>query len=362
MRGAAAILLFAGLLGAEHSADELRRRLAQAPAATPSATAAAETAEQLIDSAVTTVTRTVRVPASGRSKRSVRKTVRQTVVNRDRLEEASKLIAQLEAGADPFVERSGDFRQALRSPVDGSLQPYRVVVPKGLDPANRYPLIIALHGAHGDENTYLDSYADRVTGDRVFRKLGDERGYFLAAPRRYQGQYEADVLAIVDRLKQIYPIQEDQVFLTGHSSGGVGTWTIGLRHADRFAAMAAVGSAFQSLPGVLDRMGVGTHVDRPMLYCHGEQDRLTTNSMARRMADFLQSRLSYFVFRQFPDGHNTLGIACMTAVFDFFDSVRNGSRTLASDGVTQAPDPPVVKAKKRRGPAKRTKRKKTARG
>jgi len=359
MRALPALVLLPGLLAADPSPAELRSRLARITPGTPSAQAAADTALHLIESAARTVrsssrTRSRHKSANGKPGRPVTR----VVVDRNRLAEAARLVAGLESGTDPFSGRSGDFRQAVRSPVDRSLQPYRLVVPPAIDRSARYPLVVALHGAHGDENTYLDAYADRVTGDRVFRKLGDERGYFLVAPRRYQGKFEADVLAIVDRLLAVYPIREDQVFLTGHSSGGVGTWMIGLRHPDRFAAMAAVGSAFRSLPGAIERLGAGSRVDKPMFYCHGERDRLATNSMARRMVDFLRSKMSYFVFRQFPDGHNTLGTSCMTAVFDFFDSVRSDTRILASDPVTGAPDPAPARTKRkrpatRRGPAGR---------
>ena len=35
---------------------------------------------------------------------------------------------------------------------------------------------------------------------------------------------DEDVLELIDRVASMYPVRQDQVFLTGHSSGGMGTW------------------------------------------------------------------------------------------------------------------------------------------
>ena len=49
---------------------------------------------------------------------------------------------------------------------------------------------------------------------------------------------EQYVLAILDELKRSYRIDTNQVYLAGHSMGGYGTWSIGGRHADLFAALS----------------------------------------------------------------------------------------------------------------------------
>jgi predicted esterase len=49
---------------------------------------------------------------------------------------------------------------------------------------------------------------------------------------------EQYVLAIIDELKRTYTIDTNRVYLAGHSMGGFGTWSIGGRHADLFAAIS----------------------------------------------------------------------------------------------------------------------------
>lgn len=51
---------------------------------------------------------------------------------------------------------------------------------------------------------------------------------------------EQYVLAILDDLKRTYAVDTNRVYIAGHSMGGYGTWSIGPRHADLFAAGAAM--------------------------------------------------------------------------------------------------------------------------
>ena len=46
---------------------------------------------------------------------------------------AEAILDALEAGKDPFAGKHGDSHRAYRSPVDQSLQPYRIFVPAKYD-------------------------------------------------------------------------------------------------------------------------------------------------------------------------------------------------------------------------------------
>lgn len=57
---------------------------------------------------------------------------------------------------------------------------------------------------------------------------------------------ERFVTAILDELKRTYRIDTNRVFLAGHSMGGFGTWSLGGKHADLFAAAAPMaGGTFE---------------------------------------------------------------------------------------------------------------------
>lgn len=47
------------------------------------------------------------------------------------------------------------------------------------------------------------------------------------------------VLALVEAAQRTHGLDPDRTYCAGHSMGGYGTWSIGCRHADRFAALGA---------------------------------------------------------------------------------------------------------------------------
>ncbi|MHC4471413.1 MAG: carboxylesterase family protein [Planctomycetota bacterium] len=53
-----------------------------------------------------------------------------------------------------------------------------------------------------------------------------------------QVDQEQFVLAIIEEMKRTYPIDTNRVYVAGHSMGGFGSWSLGGRHADLFAAIS----------------------------------------------------------------------------------------------------------------------------
>ena len=88
---------------------------------------------------------------------------------RRELDQASAELAELEAGRDPLAAQRGDVRRAYRSAVDQSLQPYRLFVPKAYEAGKAWPLVVALHGAGGNENSFFEGY-ENGRGQAVGRR------------------------------------------------------------------------------------------------------------------------------------------------------------------------------------------------
>ena len=226
----------------------------------------------------------------------------------------------LRAAGDPLAGAQGDFRMAFRSPADQSLQPYRLLLPAPREGVKTYPLIIALHDALGDENSYIERYH--------IDKLAAERGYIVVCPagrgamHMYGGQSEKDVLDLLDVALAILPVDKRAVFLTGHSMGSFGTLQIGTRYADRFAALAAVAG----VPAAnLMNLDAAPRV-RLRLY-QGAKDDVTPPDGARRFADIAKFRFKEFAYVERPgDDHVSIATTTLPEIFDFFDAVRKGSR------------------------------------
>ncbi len=244
-------------------------------------------------------------------------------VDRD-LTLAGQLAEDLLAGKDPLATRTGNMRLAYLSSIDNTYQPYRVHVPKDYQPGKPYPLIMALHGATGDENTYMDRYVQRGTTTPLFPRLAEERGYILVTPNgrgafgMYVNNSEKDVLDVLERVKAICSINPKQVYLTGHSMGGSGTWMLGFKHSDQFAALAPVAGQ----PPVTQAIPFANAPDKPVLFFAGTRDTLVPPEATRILADKARKELKHFQYVETTDDHFYIGVTTMPAIFDFFDGQR----------------------------------------
>jgi hypothetical protein len=63
------------------------------------------------------------------------------------LERGAERARALEGGRRPWADRKGSVARAFVSAVDGSVQPYGVIVPAGYDPRKPTRLDVVLHGS-----------------------------------------------------------------------------------------------------------------------------------------------------------------------------------------------------------------------
>ena len=229
---------------------------------------------------------------------------------------AREYAQKLAAGEDPWRDRTGLLVKAYRSEVDDTLQPYGLYVPKAYDPKKAWPLVVSLHGATSNHLLNrrrvfgLGQPARRVRlrghpqrGRRLPRSglhrahaLRPGRGGGLQRPRR-----SGTCCAPSRDVKRAYNVDEDRVYLTGLSMGGGGTWHLGLRYPDLFAAIApvcAVGDvslfaafsrAFRAeAKALLDLTGptaIAENASNQQVFIfHGDVDPVVVPEHSRRMA------------------------------------------------------------------------------
>jgi pimeloyl-ACP methyl ester carboxylesterase len=127
----------------------------------------------------------------------------------------------------------------FRSRIDDSVQYFGYNPPKmpeaapGISAIRARPaLILSLHGASVEAAHQAECYSPKIWAA-------------LAAPtnrREYGFDWEdwgrLDALEVLEHFGQITPHDPQQVYLTGHSMGGHGTWIIGATYPDKFAAIA----------------------------------------------------------------------------------------------------------------------------
>ncbi|HZS09828.1 MAG TPA: prolyl oligopeptidase family serine peptidase [Blastocatellia bacterium] len=251
---------------------------------------------------------------------------------RKELSFASSLLEQIAKGENPLRALRGDFRWAYRSTVDQQLEPYRVYVPSKYDAAKPAPLVVALHGMGGDENSYFTGY-----DNGVIKREAEARGYIVVCPKgrgpasMYQGDAERDVLDVIAAMRRDYKIDEDRIYLTGHSMGGYGTWSIAIKHPELFAAIAPIAGG-----GNPKALGQITHV--PEIVVHGDKDPTVPVQRSREMVKAGQELGIKIKYIEVPGGNHTdVAVPAMKDIFDWFDAHKRqpGEAAKAAAGSTQ---------------------------
>ena len=92
--------------------------------------------------------------------------------------------------------------------------------------------------------------------------------------RRVQERSEEDVMQVLQLVRQQYRIDENRIYLAGHSMGGIGTWKIAPKFPEIWAALAPF--AGSGTPATLERI---RHI--PQFVVHGDDDR-TVNVQGSR--------------------------------------------------------------------------------
>ncbi|MCD6497356.1 MAG: hypothetical protein J7M25_03525 [Deltaproteobacteria bacterium] len=174
---------------------------------------------------------------------------------RRRLHWTLKWAKVLAGGHNPFRHLHGRIVEAIRSPADGSLQPYSLWVPRGYDPRRRYRLYVMLHGMNGSHRQGLSQMLgvwmpekDPTPWSRFLEHPRPPRitpNAFILAPQAFGNSFyrhagEQAVLQAIRQILRTYPIDPRRVILVGHSMGGTGVLELAVRHPDLFAGTVSM--------------------------------------------------------------------------------------------------------------------------
>jgi predicted esterase len=167
-------------------------------------------------------------------------------------------IGELENDRDPFVARTGDY---WRTFVLGALQvPARVYAPAAARATGKpLPLVIALHGAGGEEALFMEAY-----GNGEIKRLADEKGFIVVAPSTYYAMTAPDAVeGIIHALSYDYLIDPKRVYVIGHSLGAMTAQSYATRWPSRVAAvcMIAGGTPFPNQNRIAPTMIIGADAD-----------------------------------------------------------------------------------------------------
>jgi poly(3-hydroxybutyrate) depolymerase len=232
---------------------------------------------------------------------------------RDEFASANAILGAIDAGKDPFAGKRGDGRRAYRSAADDTLQPYRLFVPESYDASKPAPLLVALHGMGGDENSMFDSY-----GNGLLKREAERVGFIVVCPKgrdpasMYRGTAEKDVLDVMAEVQRTYRIDPSRIYLMGHSMGAYGTWSVAMNQPDLFAALGPISGG-----GNTAGMAKIRHI--PEYVVHGDDDRTVAVTQSRNMVEAGKKAGAEIIYVEVPGGsHTNVAAPAFAPMLDFF--------------------------------------------
>lgn len=206
-------------------------------------------------------------------------------------------IKELQQGRNPFKGKAGDFWRILAD--QDRYIPFRLYAPKKHDPKAKLPLVVAFHGAGGDENMFMEGY-----GAGLLKKLAEEKGFLLVTPLSYdfvgaKGSILFDRL--LDLLQADYEIDSKRIYLLGHSLGAMVVNRLCLERADKIAAAACL-CGFQGL-------GKETVKVPPILVMVAELDPLFSPARIEPLIRQAQEITFPITLKSIPNYGHTLVVA-----------------------------------------------------
>jgi hypothetical protein len=151
-------------------------------------------------------------------------------------------LAALAEGTPTWSARRGELALGYVSNVDGSVQPYGVIVPKSYDPKKPIRLDVVLHGSRRPVGMSELKFMARFDAGDAENPSPPNQPFIELHPlgrveNCYRWSGETDVFEAIDDVCKRYNIDRHRIVLRGMSMGASGTWHLGLKHPDRFVAL-----------------------------------------------------------------------------------------------------------------------------
>jgi predicted peptidase len=229
------------------------------------------------------------------------------------------LFSFLLGGVSSLFAADNRDRFEFRTFQDGDYKlPYRLLKPKPFDTAQKYPLVIFLHGAgeRGEDNEkQLVHGMNDFASDEIMAKYPA----FVMAPQCPEGQAWGGIsrlakaptpedqltpaldatLKAVETLRKEFPIDDQRIYITGLSMGGYGTWDALAKRTELFAAAAPI-------CGGGNKMNASKFKHIPIWAFHGADDRTVPADRSREMIEALKAAGATPKYTEYAGvGHNS---------------------------------------------------------
>jgi predicted peptidase len=225
----------------------------------------------------------------------------------------------LTTGACADVQETGFLNRGVT--VGGNTYRYQVFLPAGYTATERWPALLALHGA-GERGS--DGFRQTQVGIASAIRWSPEQFPCIVvlpqapADSSWLGEPATAALAALDATLREFAVDPDRVSLTGISMGGYGVWHLAFMAPDRFAAIVPVcggivpsarTTSVHLAPENAGQADPYTHVAArvasiPVWIFHGAQDDIIPVSESQRMVAALKAAGAAPLYTEYPGiGH-----------------------------------------------------------
>jgi len=178
-----------------------------------------------------------------------------------------------------MVEQSLELRRIVSKTVRCE---YLLSVPENSgDGREQRPLLLFLHGA-GERGEDLALVRKHWPVKAV--EKGQAFPFIVLAPQCLPGRWwhPDELMALLDEVVALQPVDMDRIHITGLSMGGFGAWALAIAEPDRFAAIAPICGG--GVPYVAERIK-----DLPVWAFHGAKDSVVPLYESERMIEALRA-------------------------------------------------------------------------
>ncbi len=157
---------------------------------------------------------------------------------------------------------------------------YWVYLPSDYTPERSWPLVLFLHGRGSGRNK--DAMLEHGPPFNVAR--GEDFPFILVSPRSLPGEWWSaeELQKFLDIVLSRYPVDTRRIYLTGLSMGGFGSWALGARAPEYFAAIAPICGGGN--PDWASQYG-----DMPIRAYHGAYDKVVKPEKSVEMVDAIKA-------------------------------------------------------------------------
>lgn len=201
----------------------------------------------------------------------------------------------------------------------GDELPYRLFIPRGYDPAKKYPLVLFHHGGGGAGEDNRRNLEGAAVHEWIRPDAQAKHPCFIVAPQ-IPGKKSRDIKPgetpieqmkrrirtvhhIIDSLEEEFSIDKRREYVTGLSFGGECTWLSLMARPERFAAAVPI-CAGDRLMGVPNDQRADQFAEVPLWIFHGDADKVISVDFSRRIVKALRDAGGNPKYTEYPGvGH-----------------------------------------------------------